>query len=203
MSSAIEPQSTDDQLFLAIGEFFVTFSHLISITEFLTATLISKGGDNDAYKRARIAVSNFTAQPLSNAFFALIKEFESQSWTDNDQAIVKRARKELDSLIAQRNRFAHDTWHLGHPNLPRPTPDSWHRIRTLGTQSAGLLVEFGTVTTGQIKRLINETKRIDANIRQLALAGIAGDTSRPELHLHILSDESGERVVSLIRNANG
>jgi len=114
MTSAPE-QTTNEQLFFAVGEFFVTFSHLISITEYLTAALISKDGEEEAYKRARIAVSNLTAKPLSNAFFSVLKGFETQNWTANDHVILKRTRTEMDSLIAQRNRFAHE-W-PGNPGL--------------------------------------------------------------------------------------
>ena len=203
MTSAPE-QATNEQLFFAVGEFFVTFSHLISITEHLTAALISKDGAEEAYKRARIAVSNLTAQPLSNAFFSILKEFETQNWTANDHAILKRARKETDSLIVQRNRFAHDIWHLGHPNLPRPSPDSWHRVRTIGTPSDGLRVDFEVVTVEFIRSLIEQTKRVDANIRQLSLAGIDGDTYRPELHLRIVSiGLGGEQVCCIRDHANG
>jgi len=199
MNFTLEPEKPNQLLFLAIGEFFVKFSHLISITEHLTASLISKGGGEDEYKRARIAVSNLTAQPLSNAFFAVLKEFETQNWTSKDQEILKRVRAEMDLLIKQRNRFAHDTWHLGHPNLPRPDSSSWHRIRTVGTQTTGLLVEYKTVTVEQINNLIDQVKRIDANIRQLSLAGIAGDTYRPELHLHITTNGSGDKYVTCIQ----
>lgn len=196
-----EPENTtNEQLFLAIGEFFVTFSHLISITEYLTAALISKDGDEKAYRRARIAVSNLTAKPLSNAFFSVINEFETQKWTANDHAILKRSRTEMESLVEQRNRFAHDTWHLGHPNLPRPSADSWHRIRTIGTPSAGLRTDFEVVTVEFIRSLIEQTKRVDANIRQLSLAGIAGDTHRPELHLRITRGNSGGEQVTCIRD---
>lgn len=198
--TSVRENNCDEQLFHAIGKFFVTLSHLFSITEHLTAALVSKDGDEKAYRRARIAVSNLTAQPLSNAFFSVLKEFETQNWTEEDQAILKQARRELDALIAHRNRFAHDTWHLGHPNLPRPAEDSWHRIRTLGTQNSGLRVDFEIVTVDFIQSLIIETKRIDANIRQLSLSGIGGDTSRPEVHFRIIKTESGQKQLHCIRD---
>ena len=197
-------QVTDEQLFLVVGEFFVTFSHLMSITECVTAALISKGGEEEAFKRARIALSHLTAKPLSNAFFSVLKEFETQNWTATDHAILKRARTEMDSLIEQRNRFAHDTWHLGHPNLARPSADSWHTTRTIGTPSAGLRVDFAVQSVESIRSLIRQTKRVGANIRQLSLAGIAGDTCRPELQLRITSTElDGEQVSCIRDHANG
>ena len=199
MTSLSAQEATDEPLFHAIGEFVVRFSHLTSITEHLTATLISHGGSQDAYKRARIAVSNLTAQPLANAFFAVLKEFETPTWTANDQAILKCARTELDSLIAERNRFAHDSWHLGHPNLPRPSIDSWHRVRTTGTQTAGLRVDFDVIPLDFIRTLIGQTTRIDTVIRTLSLAGIAGDTSRPELLLELTNAESGTKQVDCIK----
>ena len=192
-------QTTDEQLFLAIGEFFVTFSHLISITEHLTAALISKDGGHEAYRRACVALSNLTAKPLSNAFFSVLKEFETKAWTNNDHAILTRARSEFNSLIEQRNRFAHDTWHLGHPNLPRPSPDSWQIIRTIGTPKVGLRMDYKTVTVDFIKNLTEQTKRIDQNIRLLSLAGIGDDTHRPELHLRITPNGSGGEQVDRIR----
>ena len=201
MISTAEQGTTDDQLFRAVGEFFVVFSHLVSITEHLTAALISKDGDRDAYKRALIAVSNLTAHPLSNVFFSVLQEFKTPNWTENDLAILKRSRTEFSSLVEQRNRFAHDVWHLGHPNLPRPGSDSWHRIRTVGKQTAGLLVELDVVTIDTIRSLIDQTKRIDTNIRMLSLAGICGDTSRPELHLKIIVTESGEKLVACVRSS--
>lgn len=170
----------------------------------MTASLISKDGNEKSYKRARIAVSNLTAQPLANAFFSLLKEFETHNWTTNDKSLVKNARVEMDTLIAQRNRFAHDIWHLGHPNLPQPSPDTWHRIRTIGTPKHGLLTEFEEITIDQIRNLIHDAKRIDTNIRQLSLAGIASDDYRPELHMKFFIDESGKKqVVCILHNSNG
>ena len=194
-------KSGSNDLFLAIGEFFVTFSHLISITEYLTAALISKDGDECSYKRARIAVSNLTAQPLSNAFFSVLCEFQTANWTECDREILKAARSEFDNLISIRNRFAHDTWHLGHPNLPRPAPDSWHRIRTFGSQKSGLVVQSEVATVEQVQQLIALTKRIDSNVRQLSLAGVAGDEYRPELHLKFVADAAGKKNVMCTRDA--
>lgn len=195
-SAASEQPVPVEELFSAIGEFFVAFSGLIAILEHLTAALIARDGDDGAYRRARIAVSGLTAQPLSDSFFAIMQEFESEDWSDTDRAILQQARREMDALIHQRNRVAHDIWHLGHPNLPRPDSESWHKIRTTRSQRSGLSVQFDVVTIESIRKLIDQARRIGANIRLLALAGIAGNGHRPEKNLVIVSRGAEKFVTS-------
>lgn len=195
MNNLINDKNESDKLFIAIGKFLVSFSELISITEHLTSLLLSEGGNEDVYRKARIVVSNSTAKPLADSFFSLLKDFETKKWTGDDELIVKEARKEFDNLIKKRNRFAHDVWHLGHPNLPRPSHDSWHSIRSFGSPRSGLKTEFEEITIDKIESWIKHTKRIDVNIRQLALAGLGGEEYRPGLHMKIHLVGNCRRVV--------
>ena len=172
-------------------------SQLVSILEYLTASLIAVGGDEDSARRARIAVSGLTAQPLSNAFFSVVAEFETSDWSENDREIIKKCRKEIDLLISRRNRSLHDVWHLGHPNFPRPSLVSWNRTRTLGTPNKGYDVQHEEVSIESLNVLTKDSQNLLSIVSIISLVGIAGESHRPELLLRIETSPTGAKVVKL------
>ncbi len=188
-------QSNDELLlYAAIGEFIVKFSHLNSMFEFLTASIIAKNGDKSSHRRASAAVVGLTAQPLVDSFFSVLTEARDIPWSQTDKEILKEFRKELNPLIAERNRIAHDVWSLGHPNRPRPSDDAWERIRFSKSATSGYLSSATPISADQLNRLSEKAVRLNSVIRTLALAGITGDSHAPSESFHIIEGPDGRRV---------
>ncbi len=104
-----EQEELNNQIYLSLGKFVVSFSHLLHALEESTIFLFGLGPDGARTILIKAALTDRTAYPISSAFFSVFY----QKWGDfvtNDDLIMKVLRKEIQDLIEKRNRIMHDSW---------------------------------------------------------------------------------------------
>jgi hypothetical protein len=180
-----------DAVYHAIGRFFVAFSHLHSTAELLVVHLLA----SDDPRRAWAAISGSTTQPIAETFFSILCEVAADEWTREDHALVLHARKQIDGLISERNRIAHDIWSLGeHPNRPLPDGSHAERIRYGRSPKSGVVVTASPVTVLELHELFNKTERLRAVLRALSLTGLPNSHKKPT-DLLCFEDENSVTVI--------
>ena len=181
-----------DAVYHAIGKFFVAFSHLHSTAELLVVHLLA----SEDPRRSWAAVSGSTTQPIVETFFSILYEVASDGWTKDDRVLVLSARRQIDALISERNRIAHDIWSLGgHPNRPLPDGSDAERIRYGRSPKRGAVVTATPVTVQELHELFDTTERLRAVLRALSLAALRNPHPKP-MDLLCLDDANLINVVT-------
>lgn len=172
---------------MALGRFFASFSTFHSITELMVFHLLNPQGDKLALKRTRTVLAGLTTQPIVDSFFSLIADLNQDSWNETDKKLVKLVRIASNDIITTRNRFAHDTWTLGHPNLPLPQGASAFRTETKKSTSRVLSQVNHLITIAEIERNVDRIELTRDCVSYLAICGL-DDKVRPTSHLEIGPD---------------
>jgi len=180
-------KTTKDVLYTALGKFFVSFSTFHSITELMVLHLLNPRGDALSLKRTRTVLAGLTTQPVVDSFFCLIADLNQDTWNEIDKNFVKLVRVASNDIITTRNRFAHDTWALGHPNLPLPQDASAFRVETKKSTSTGFIQVSHLITIEEIERNVEKIELTRDCVSYLALCGL-DDKVRPTSYLEIGSD---------------
>jgi len=178
-----------DNIYRAIGKFVVEFSQLQHMMEYMTVVALSQDGDRESSDRAWAVVSGRTAQPVVDGFFSLCVQIYKNEWTEEDFALLKAARKEIQNLIEERNRLAHDVWSLGHPNYPVPEGFDALRFKYGTSASKGALRSARPVTVSELDAMSNKLRRLNSFVRQVGLlmcfppGGQKEDSGAPQVSL--------------------
>lgn len=172
-----------DVVYRAIGRFIVELSHLQSTTELMVVHLLCPSGKEEDHKRAWAVIGGRTAQPVADSFFALLSEVKRDEWSDEDFRVVHAVRMQLDTLIAERNRNAHDVWSLGHPNRPIPEEGQAERVRFLSSPRDGAVVRGHPVTVRDLDALSAKAERVRSHIRDLGWIAMPGTEATPSEQL--------------------
>lgn len=128
-----EQEELNNQIYLSLGKFVVSFSHLLHALEESTIFLFGLGPDGARTILIKAALTDRTAYPISSAFFSVFFQKWGDLVTDDDLKIMKVLRKEIQDLIEKRNRIMHDAW-MGQTvgGDPGPHPMSLLRVRAHG-----------------------------------------------------------------------
>lgn len=160
------------ELPLALGNFVMAFSRLCGILEYTALLLMCKSGPEDLFERAAIPISGLTAQPLANIVFSLITQARLGRWTEEDLGLMKECRKELNSLIEERNRIAHDVW----ASIPEESTDGvevrWGRYRRRLSPTSGAHIARSLITIAEIEIQSQHAERLMLVIQTLAVTAI-------------------------------
>ena len=117
----------------------------------------------------------------------MIADLNQDPWDEIDKKVVKLVRIASNDIITTRNRFAHDTWSLGHPNLPLPREASALRVETKKSTSKGFSQVIHPITIDEIEKYIEKIELTRDSVSYLAICGL-DDKIRPTSHLEIGPD---------------
>lgn len=147
----------------------VEFSQLQHMTEFMTVIAVTQDEDKDSQARAWAVLSGRTAQPVVHSFFSLCVELKQDEWSSEDFALLKAARKEIQDIIEERNRIAHDVWSLGHPNYPVPEESDALRFKYSISAPQGALRAATPITVSELDELSDNASRLRTIISYIGL----------------------------------
>jgi hypothetical protein len=106
-----------DTAYRAIGWYFEAFSLLVaSMRDSIVVALTD--GDFKRADLARLALGSQSAQQIADAFFAICRA--SVQLDEDEKAIEKRLRLQVDDEIRRRNRLAHGDWLVDIPSPNEP-----------------------------------------------------------------------------------
>ena len=181
-----------------IGKFIAAFSRLHGILEYVALLLICRDGPIELYERASISIAGLTTQPLSNIVFSLITQSRGESWSPEDKALVKQCRKEIDLLIAERNRVAHDVWASIPQEEPNEAGPPWIRSRRLASPLKGQLLSAAEINASYLSDQSIHVDRLMYAVQILAITAI-GDLRVPlSATLEIRSTAQGEKIYTRV-----
>jgi hypothetical protein len=158
-----------DHIYRAIGRFMVEFSQLQHMIEYMTVISVTQDEDKESWARAWAVLSGRTAQPVVNAFFSLCVEIKQDEWSSDDFALLKSVRKEIQHIIEERNRIAHDVWSLGHPNYPVPEGSDALRFKYSVSTRQGALRAATPITVAELDELSDDANRLRVIISYIGL----------------------------------
>lgn len=159
-----------------LGRFVVRFSHVLYALENSTIFLIGIGGSSIVPLRA--ALSDRTAGPIVSSFFSVFHTRWAEALTEGDKKILSCLRRELDSLIKERNRLMHDVWLIttvGGDLGPHPLARS--RLRAHG---AGAEYETASYRSEDLEKISADAARLAEVVRSSAFYKRVGQQG-PEL----------------------
>jgi hypothetical protein len=148
-----------EAMYRALGHFFVEFSQLLHAMESTTAFYLA-GGRHPRFVQA--VLSGREAKPIIDGYFALCIEVGNEHWSDDDRQSMRAFRKEIVSLMEDRNRFAHETWFVGWTQTTSdgsssPAPDE--KYRTVPRKS-GVEYEWLPVTVKELDQRAADADRL-------------------------------------------
>ncbi len=152
--------------YTALGKFVVSFSGLLHSLETSTVQLIAPFCEYGQMMRMNTAIADRTASPIVGAFFSVFYErWKSHIGTD-EKKILKVLRRELDSVVKERNRLMHDVW-MYKTGGEDPGPNSMSRFRI---RAHGEGVEFEDIDyhPEQFDLLTNKVNRLSSVVNGLA-----------------------------------
>lgn len=147
----------------------VEFSQLQHMTEFMTVIAVTQDEDKESWQRAWAVLSGRTAQPVVHSFFSLCVQLKQDEWTSEDFTLLKAARKEIQNIIEERNRVAHDVWSLGHPNSPLPDESGALRYKYSISGRRGALRAATPITVAQLDELSDNANRLKIVVSYIGL----------------------------------
>ena len=159
--ATIEQELVNQETYLALGQFVVSFSHLLHSLEVSTVQLLDLGLDHKKSLLVKAALADRTASPITSSFFSVFFEKWGELITEDDARIMKALRTEIQSLVEQRNRFMHDAWMNTTGGGKDSHPMSTMRVRAHGKGAEYVCLEM---TPQNIKNLIDCTKRVTSVI---------------------------------------
>lgn len=174
-----------DVVYHAIGRFVVAFSYFHSTTELMVVHLLSPTRTESDQKRAWAVISGGTTQPVVDALFALCREIKGDEWSEADFHVITSVRKDIQRLISERNRIAHDVWSLGHPNRPLPEGSDAERVRFSSSPAKGTAVSGTPVTVADLNLLTEDADRLRAVVRQIGALALSSSVGTPASDLEV------------------
>ena len=160
------------ELPLALGNFVMAFSRLCGILEYTAQLLMCRSGPEDLFERVATPISGLTAQPLANIVFSLIAQARLGRWTNEDLSLLKECRKELNNLIEERNRIAHDVWASIPEESTDGVEDRWGRYRRRLSPTSGAHIARSLITIAEIEMQSRHADRLMLVIQTIAVAAI-------------------------------
>jgi hypothetical protein len=129
-----EQEELNAKTYMALGRYVVAFSGLLHALESSTVHLIVPEPDGRKMMLLGAALSERTASPVVAAFFSVFYKHWEGQMSDDDTAVMKCLRRELEDVVKERNRLMHDAW-MGRTVGGDPGPHALarHRVRAHGT----------------------------------------------------------------------
>lgn len=174
-----------DVVYYEIGRFIVSFSHLQSITELMIVHWLAPDGESDSHQRVWAVISGQTMQVIADSFFSLCNQIKSSEWSKEDFFVIRCVKKEIDALISERNRIAHDVWSLGHPNRPLPENSDAERVRFGRSPNKGATMDRHPVTVSDLEALTATANRLRNVITHMGAMGLSASVGSPTEQLEI------------------
>lgn len=176
-------------VFQAIGEFMVAFSQLHHALHMNICSALSQGGPSDAFRIAFTALGERGTQDTLNSFFALCHETKQSIWKREDFEILSSLRGEIQLIIEERNRLAHDLWTVGYPYQDPPEGFQAVRVRNHSSPKRGYIFSSKPFQVEDLHRKVEAIRRIIPIISFIG-AGVA--CREPDLLSdHLMAGSSG------------
>jgi hypothetical protein len=128
-------------LLLALGDFTVAFSEMISALHRSGAMLLEAPHASESSQVARSPLIDavyepLTAAPISKLFFTLCRQ--AGDLNDSDLNVHRALQRWVDRFIQMRNQVSHADWSVGWVvhDTDRQVPPTAHKLRTSGWISA-------------------------------------------------------------------
>ena len=124
-----------DGAYRAIGRYFVQFSSLVALMRQMIEEQIAT--DDPPKKLLGLAFGSLTAQPISDAFFAMCRALGELD--KPERKIEKCLRGQVDQEIRRRNIIAHGDWFVAKwaepsEDPPRDIPTTLVRVKASSTK---------------------------------------------------------------------
>jgi hypothetical protein len=174
-----------DAVYYEIGRFIVAFSHLQSTTELMIVYWLAPGGKSNAHQRIWAVMSGQTMQFVADSFFSLCNQIKGSEWSKDDLFVIRCTRKEINSLISERNRIVNDVWSLGNTNRPLPANSDAERVRFGRSPNRGATMEGYPVTVSDLDTLTTTADRLRDVVNRIGAIGISGTVGKPSEQLEV------------------
>lgn len=173
-----DQQISDQKTFVALGRFVVNFSHVVGALEEGLIHLFRTAHDCPTELLAA-AMGERAADQILKSFVAVFRWRYGRDMLQRDEQIIKCLRREVTSLIEDRNRLMHDSWlHRNEGGSKAPALIGRYRRRVSGEGVEHELSDFGPEL---IERRADDAERLSSIINAVAFYG-RPDAIGPELH---------------------
>lgn len=161
-----------DSTYVALGKFFAEFSQFQHQVEVSTAFVLAGGR---SINLAFTVLVGREATAAVDGYFRLCAEIGSEHWSDDDRHVMRVLRRDVQSLIEARNRFAHDIWQIGWQSRtgddePVALPPEIQRIEATKT---GVTWTTRPVTTSEMTDRTEQADRLRRILGSLMYTVIA------------------------------
>lgn len=110
-------QAAVEDVFRAIGRYFVRFSELVYTMRFLMSFRLTNGEENQ--ELAELAFAGAQAQQIADSFFSMCR-YDAEFDADEEE-IAGTLKKAINVVITERNNFAHGDWWIDSAWVADPT----------------------------------------------------------------------------------
>lgn len=98
------------EVYRSLGRYVYEFSRLVFWMRYITILRLTQE-EPEVFHLGELALGEATAQPISNAFFAVCRE--SGSLVEPEEKIRSELQRQVNETIAKRNDIAHGDWSIG------------------------------------------------------------------------------------------
>lgn len=168
-----------DAIYHAIGRFVVAFSYFHNNVELMVVHLLSLSETEADRERGWAAVSGLSTRKIVGSLLALCKEMKRNDWSVQDFDVLSCVELEIEPLVEQRNRIAHDVWSFGHPNRPLHDGSLAERVRFVRSQSKEAVVAGEPITVADLNLLIDQSDRLCAVVRHIGAMVLSPSVGSP------------------------
>jgi|ERR1043166_1001142 hypothetical protein len=174
-----EQQNLYDETYRALGLFVVRFAGLLYSLETSTVFLITPMGYGPEGLLMQAALADRTAGPIVSSFFSVFYKKWEGHLTDEDIAILKNLRRELDEIVMKRNRLMHSAWmYSSGENRSDPIPLSTLRVRAHGK---GMEFESKKYLPEEIDSLCDDCERLSSVVNRAVFRHFDAGQPAPNL----------------------